>query len=210
MSLLLQETQCIRTLLFPILGETQVKTFFSYYAIFKDGIMFGLYKQGDFYLRLSPPLHARYSWTASLTPLTAPRSGIYDRHFYHIPDHLFATLANCPDLLVDTVQDIANAKQENIQARQKLIRSLPNLNIHIERQLRRLAIFTIEELCAKGEVAIFIEMLKRGMSVDRNLLFKLHGAIHRKNVYLLSAQQKQELLAELNSALYDAGLRQRF
>ncbi|MDO9698930.1 hypothetical protein [Glaesserella parasuis] len=38
------KTQHIRNLLYPIIGETKAKTYFSYYGIMKDKAMFALYK----------------------------------------------------------------------------------------------------------------------------------------------------------------------
>lgn len=210
MTPLMQQTQPIQTLLTQSIGETKVKTFFSYYGIFKDGVMFALCKQGKFYLRISPRLCQQYSWTTELTRLEDSQSGIYDKHYYHIPDHLFEVLTTSPELLTETIREIAEAKQQQLAARKKLIRSLPNLSLRIERLLRRLGIYTIEDLHARGAVAIFVELIRRGIDADTSLLFKLYGAIHHQYAYTLSMKTRLSILAELNHALYEAGLRQRF
>lgn len=56
MSSIYKKTRLIREIFADIIGETRVKTFFSYYAIFKNDLLFGLYKNDKFYLRM--PEHA--------------------------------------------------------------------------------------------------------------------------------------------------------
>lgn len=210
MSEILNATQHIRTLLSTVIGETKVKTFFSYYAIFKDDTMFALYKQGKFYLRISPNYSQYHYWTHQLERLNDKHSGIYDKHFYYIPDHQLDKIADYGDVISQTIAELRQTKMQQAQSRKKLLRSLPNLNINIERLLKRLGILSIEDFFAMGEMAIFVELIKRGIEVDQNLLFKLYGARHHQYVYMLSDKQKLAILTEANQALYDAGLRRRF
>lgn len=210
MSQLLNATQHIRNQLSHVIGETKVKTFFSYYALFTNDTMFALYKQGKFYLRISPKFRSNDSRVNTLVRLNDKHSGIYDKHFYHIPDHLLENLADYTDIISQTVEEIRQTKQQQALSRKKLVRSLPNLNLHIERILRRLGIYSIEDFFAMGEMAIFVELIKRGIEVDQNFLFRLYGAAHHQYVYTLSEKQKLAILAEANQALYDAGLRKRF
>ncbi len=37
----------------PIIGTIRLKTYFSYYAVFKDGLMIALYQNGATYLRIA-------------------------------------------------------------------------------------------------------------------------------------------------------------
>lgn len=210
MSSILQITQDIRDLLAPAIGNIKPKTFFSYYALFKDDVMFGLYKNGKLYLKLSPNAFEHTPWTATLERLDDPYMGIHEKHFYCLPETVLRDYDRYRHLIEETIQETTDNKRQYAQSRNQLIRRLPNLNINIERILRRLGIHTIEALVAKGEIAVFVELIKTGIEVDQTLLFKLYGAIHRQYIYTMSNKTKLGLLREANRALYDAGLRKRF
>lgn len=207
---ILQATQPIRDILFQVIGETRAKTFFSYYGLFKNDLMFGLYKNNQFYLRISQNALQHSPWVAELVRLNDPNMGVHYKYFYCIPEPLLSQPTHYAHLIQETLQEMSTIKQESYLSRRKLIRSLPNLNIHIERLLRRLDIHSIDDLCAVGEIQVFVEMIKRGIEADKQLLFKLYGAIHHQYIYTMTTKQKLELMTEANQALYEAGLRRRF
>lgn len=207
---ILQATQPIRDILFQVIGETRAKTFFSYYGLFKNDLMFGLYKNNQFYLRISQNALQHSPWVAELVRLNDPNMGVHYKYFYCIPEPLLSQPTHYAHLIQETLQEMSTIKKESYLSRRKLIRSLPNLNIHIERLLRRLDIHSIDDLCAVGEIQVFVEMIKRGIEADKQLLFKLYGAIHHQYIYTMTTKQKLELMTEANQALYEAGLRRRF
>lgn len=207
---ILQATQPIRDILFQVIGETRAKTFFSYYGLFKNDLMFGLYKNNQFYLRISQNALQHSPWVAELVRLNGPNMGVHYKYFYCIPEPLLSQPTHYAHLIQETLQEMSTIKKESYLSRRKLIRSLPNLNIHIERLLRRLDIHSIDDLCAVGEIQVFVEMIKRGIEADKQLLFKLYGAIHHQYIYTMTTKQKLELMTEANQALYEAGLRRRF
>ncbi|MCT8778184.1 TfoX/Sxy family protein, partial [Glaesserella parasuis] len=90
------------------------------------------------------------------------------------------------------------------------IRTLPNMTIQLERTLKKLGINSIDELIDRGEVDIFVNLLKMGIDADQAILFRLYGAINRQYIYTISDKTKQDLLNDANHALYEAGLRKRF
>lgn len=167
-------------------------------------------KNNRFYLRISPSRLADTDWISSLERLDDPKMGIHYKHFYAIPEPLLSQPTKYAHLIQETLEEMLLSKQERELSRRKLIRSLPNLNIHIERILRRLDIHSISDLYSVGAIQIFVEMIKRGIEADQRLLFKLHGAIHHQYIYTMTMIQKQALMAEANQTLYEAGLRRRF
>lgn len=197
-------------MLFGIVGETQVKTFFSYYAIFTRGLLFGLYKGDKFYLRL--PKHiSREELPHQLEQLKDNEYGIYDKNFYHIPDDvLFTELIKYKPLILQTLDEISKQKMSEKIKRKRLIRSMPNLNISLERTLKRLGLRSIEDVVNAGAYAIYVKMIQVGIEADHNLLFRLYGAIHKQHIYTMSSELKLQILQDANQALYDAGLRRRF
>lgn len=205
-----KKTKAIREQLEPIVGVTKAKTFFSYYAIFKNELLFGLYKEGKFYLRMPENISMEDEVIQHLDKLEDARFGIHYKNFYHVPTQLLSSYPRLSLLIQETLKEIAQQKQQASIKRKNLLRSLPNLNINIERILKRLGINSINEFIEKGAFAIYVELIKTGVDADRTLLFKLYGAIHRQYIYTMSSDLKKLILQEANQALYDAGLRKRF
>lgn len=210
MGLILEATKEIRDLLRPIIGETQAKIFFSYYAIMKDEYQIGLYKDGKFYLRISKKAVLHTPWVASLVPLEDRRRGIYNKQFYYIPNHILKNPILYSHLVLETLEELKNNKAEKKEYYKTLIRNLPNCNIHIERILKRVAVYQAEDFFATDIYTIFVALIKLGIEVNQHFLYKLYGAANHTCVHLLTPHQKQSILTNANQALYEAGLRRRF
>ncbi|MGY4674416.1 TfoX/Sxy family DNA transformation protein [Ursidibacter arcticus] len=203
-----KQTQDIRNLLLPIVGETKAKTYFSYYGIFRDDLMFGLYKEGRFYLKLAEKdvLNALNLGVQSLIDPKISKTNM----FYLLPDPILTNLVAYTHWFTASLAEIQMTKVSFYTQRRKKIRSLPNLNLNLERTLKKVNINSVEDLIEKGEVKVFIELIKIGIDVDHSLLFKLYGAINHQFIYTLSEKTKRDLLTETDEALYAAGLRKRF
>lgn len=203
-----KQTSCIRSHLSSILGETTAKTYFSYYGIFKDGLMLGLYKEHKFYLKVSQK-HLEAIQLHNLERLIDPKiSGA--RMYYLIPTNIMNNLTHYHQWFTDSLEEAKQLKQQIYTTKQQFIRSLPNMNLSIERTLKKVDIHTTDDLIERGEVNIFVDLVKLGIDVDSTFLFKLYGAVHRKLIYALSPEQKNTILQEADIALYNSGLRKRF
>ncbi|WP_373820339.1 TfoX/Sxy family DNA transformation protein [Glaesserella sp.] len=210
MSYIDTQTKEIRSLFFPIIGETKAKTTFSYYGIFKDNILFALYKENCLYLRISHTFMSELLSYSEIKRLHDPKMGIHAKNFYLLPEEMLNNLHQYSHWIISTIQETTNQKYKKNKIRKSLIRSLPNMNINLERTLKKLGIYSIEDLIERGEINIFIDLIKKGIDVSHIMLFKLYGAINNQYVYTLSSEEKQLLLKEVNNALYEAGLRKRF
>ncbi len=203
-----KQTQFIRDSLFPFIGETTAKTYFSYYGIFKDGLMFGLYKAGNFYLKIASH-HTTEVENHNLYPLIDKKISS-TKMYYHLPPNILNNLGNYAHWILESIAEIRTIKHEIYSTKKQFIRSLPNMSLSLERILKKVDVYTIEDLIQRGEVNIFVDLIKIGIEVDSTFLFKLYGAIHRQFIYTLSSTQKTTLLQDANNALYTAGLRKRF
>lgn len=203
------KTQHIRNLLYPIIGETKAKTYFSYYGIMKDKVMFALYKDDQFYLHI--PNHCLEENIAkNLSLLIDSQTGINLKSFYLIPSSMLNDIQQFSYWVTESVKDILNTKQNQYIEKKKCIRTLPNMTIQIERTLKKLGIYSTDDLIDRGEIDIFVNLLKMGIDADQALLFRLYGAINRQYIYTISDKTKQNLLYDADNALYAAGLRKRF
>lgn len=210
MKLIDVQTQHIRDLLYPIVGETTAKTYFSYYGIVKDNIMFALYKNNNFYLQLSKSCLPEALQHSHITLLSDEQSRIHSKTFYFIPPDIINNLDKYSHWVIQSIQEIREYRETQYIKKKQNIRALPNMNVQFERTLKKIGINSPNDLVQYGEINTFIKLLKVGIDVDQTMLFKLYGAIKHQYIYTLSEQEKENLLNEVNNALYDAGLRKRF
>lgn len=201
------ETKEIRKLLTPKMGKIEVKYYFSYYSLFKNEMMFSLFKEGRFYIRASKNHEEEMKHSPYTRLLVDESLRIHDCHFYQISNQII----NQPEQYMVWIWGVLDElqKEKELLAQRK-IRNLPNMNINLERLLQRNGINTIADLSKLGEVETFVALIGKGEDINDLLLFKLYGALHNQLVYTLDAKQKRHLLQEADLALYKAGLRKRF
>lgn len=204
-----KNTQHIKDMLRPILGETTIINYFSYYGILKDELMFALYKSQKFYLKLDPkdiPSALTHQGVEYL-----PSAEINALHkYYVIPDDILEKISDYTSWFKNSIEYTRVQKQTSYYNRKERIRSLPNMNYQLERKLRKIQIYSIEQLFKKGEIDTFVELIKIGEDVNHITLFRLYGAIHHQLIYTLSIEIQKGLLLAADEALYAAGFRKRF
>ncbi|MDP8078496.1 TfoX/Sxy family DNA transformation protein [Phocoenobacter skyensis] len=193
----------IRGFLKPFVGSLIVKTYFSYYGLFKDDTMFGLYKNNQFFLKIPN----NFSKKDNLSNFLDLRSVLMG-DFYLFPEDKWEQLSQKNNWLLTLVEELNLAKQNAVEP--KLIRHLPNMNINLERLLYRNGVKTVHQLYKLGAVKVFVRLIEKGIDVAETLLFKLYGALNNQLVYTLDHKQKATLLKKADSELYDVGLRKRF
>ncbi|AWI50619.1 DNA transformation protein [Actinobacillus porcitonsillarum] len=205
-----QIRQTVNEIFNPIIGDIRIKTYFSYYGIFSDGFMFALYKDDHIYLRTNQETSADIQAVKGVFVLDDPKAGIHTKNFYALPISYILSSTQFPAWVTSILDEL---RQERTRKEEKLktqIRSLTNLNMKIERILKRINIHNVDEFKQKGYLATFVDIIKQGDEGSDLLLYKLHGALEQKSVYSLTPEEKISLLQEANQALYDAGLRHRF
>lgn len=202
-------TQQIRNLLCSVIGETTAKTYFSYYGLFKDGLMFGLYKDNKFYLKLAPQDICEAISYQGIIPLSDPNISHSDK-FFLLPQFILDNLSKYLAWFKNSLNEIQLNKYKSYYKRKETIRSLPNMTFRLEKFLKRINIHSIEDLRARGEINIFVDLMKIGLEVNHITLFKLYGAINHQFIYTIPPHIQKELLLEANEALYAAGFRRIF
>lgn len=198
----------LKALFEPIIGEISVKTYFSYYAAFKHNSMFALLADDEIYLKITP---STLDLMLSIENAHLAKIGdkLLDDKHCRIP-HEFFTTPSATTLLKTILDDLALHYFKKYIDKKNLIRYLPNMNMNLERLLIRQGIQTVDELECLGAVDAFVRIIEKGIEATPNLLFRLHGAIHRQQAEFITTETKQNLLQETEIALYKAGLRSRF
>lgn len=194
----------------PVIGAIRLKTYFSYYAVFKDGLMIALYQNGATYLRIAKKDIEHIRQHLGTYILCDEKIGIQSRKFHYMPHSLLLDTTKFKSLLFNITEELKLEKKKLHQKRATQIRNLPNMNLKLERMLKKVGITSIQDFTEEGYMATFIKLILQGFDVSEDLLFKLNGALNHQYIYTFTDQQKRELMQEANQALYNSGLRKRF
>lgn len=203
-------TQQHLTSLFHPISDITFKSYFSYLGLFKNGIMFALYKDGHLYLRKSKQYLDEIAKTIPLYFLTDINSGLRSRIFYHIPTSFLSQLTNHLHWITAAIDEYQASKDKINKQNQNKIRYMLNLNLNIERLLNKVQIYTAHDLIQLGATKTIIKLIEQGFDATPLLLFKLYGAIHHQYIALLPNSLKKSLLYQADNALQEAGYRKRF
>ncbi|WP_150539182.1 TfoX/Sxy family DNA transformation protein [Actinobacillus vicugnae] len=204
-----KELEGLKALLSPI-GDISFKPYFSFLGIFKDATMFALYKDQHLYVRKSEQYLDEIAQTISIHFLVDRHIGCRSKSFYLLPSSILNNLQSYSHWILSAINEYQISKAQLNHQNQNKIRILPNLNIGIERLLSKVGVYTVTDLKNLGAIHVFVRLIQQGLEANALLLFKLHGAIQYKYIYMLTEQEKQHLLIEADEALYQAGLRKRF
>ncbi|QLD34112.1 TfoX/Sxy family DNA transformation protein [Mannheimia varigena] len=194
----------------PIIGEIRIKTYFSYYAIFKNNFMIALYQNKATFLRISQYDIADISQHPNTYNLSDDKIGLQSRKFHFIPSSILSDTRKFSSLIRSTINELESEKQKTNKKRSTQIRNLPNMNLKLERMLKKVGINSIQDFIQIGYISTFIRLTLHGFEPTEDLLFKLNGALNHQYIYTFTVQQKLGLMQEANDALYASGLRKRF
>lgn len=204
------QTFYVRELLFPIIGETKSKTYFSYYGIFKDKMMFALYKNGKFYLRASYEYIEEIHHTEGTELLCERSLGIQSNHFYLLPEYIMNRLPKYSHWIHSILKEMKEEKDKKDLIKKQAIRFMPNMTLGLERTLKKIGVCTRSDFIQKGAIYVFVELMKIGIDASDILLYKLYGAVSNKYIEVLTETEKENILKAANHALHKEGLRRRF
>ncbi|MFA9489212.1 MULTISPECIES: TfoX/Sxy family DNA transformation protein [unclassified Mannheimia] len=172
--------------------------------------MIALYQNGVTYLRISQKDIPPISQHAETYNLSDEKIGLQSRKFYFIPNTILANSSKLNSLIHATLEELQSEKQKIYNKRSTQIRTLPNMNLKLERMLKKVGILSIQDFTEVGYISAFIKLVMQGFEATEDLLFKLNGALNHQYIYTFSEEQKRAIMQEANQALYQAGFRKRF
>ncbi|MDD0824159.1 TfoX/Sxy family DNA transformation protein [Mannheimia sp. AT1] len=194
----------------PIIGEIRLKTYFSYYAVFKDDLMIALYQNKMTYLRIAEHYLEIMQKNPETYTLSDDKIGLQSKKFFYIPNSILTNTKLFNDLTFSILNELRQKQYESNRKKATQIRNLPNMNIKLERMLKKVGIDSIQNFNDIGYISAYIKLVKLGVDASEDLLFKLNGALNHQYIYTFTEIQKRELMQEANQALYANGLRKRF
>ena len=135
----------ISTLFEPIVGKVKIKTYFSYYAVFANGFMLALYKNNMVFLRASTNSKAEIQQLEGTYPLQDHDVGINTKNFYAMSYKFALKTPKFSIWLTSILEELTNQQRLEEEKRKTQVRSLANMNIKMERILKRINIKNVEQ-----------------------------------------------------------------
>lgn len=179
------------------LGTLTSRSMFGGYGICKNKVMFGLVSDNKFYLRANKNLE-RIFMTHGMAQFIYSKRGVpVLLRYFHVHETLWKEKAVL-ELLVDySLSAAINDIREKNQRERSRLKDLPNLNISIERLLKRAGISSVKDLINLGAIGCYIRVRKLKKDVSPDLLFSLAGAIEGCHSAALPEAIRKELLEHL-------------
>lgn len=208
MNVVESRTSDIRQTLNELIGEITAKNLFTGYGLYKEGIMFGIYQNGIFYLRAEKKL-ASYLESQGAVSFTVmePNSRVAISNYYHLPKALTRDKELFKKLIELSIQQVKAQKLSDELSKKTRIKDLPNLTIKHERLLMKINVNTVQQFKVVGAVFCYVKLKSIGIPVNINLFWNLSAALLNKNVNLLTLAEKENLLVGLNKKLEREGFK---
>lgn len=204
-----KETKNVRNILARVIGKTEVDNYFSYCGIRKDNFLFSMYKNGNFYLRVSKRSREEIKALGGKELVDDSILNIA-KYFYWLPNDIVEKLDEYSKWILESIEAAKENKSMFEIDREAHIRYLINMNLSIERLLKHIGVFTVPQFMERGAFYMCVDLFKYGTDVSDVLLLKLYGACHRRYIQTFTRAEKLEIIAQANSILQQEGVRQRF
>lgn len=173
------------------LGEICTRPQFGGYGVLVGGVMFGLFLQGELYLRATAHIEAEFL-QQGMTRLRYLRRGLpLTLKYYRITEALWADetqLLALATLAVESARREGNEKQGDTR-----LKALPNIGLNLEGQLLQAGIGNPAELKAQGAKACYLKLDTEKTPLSIRVLFALEGAITGYHEAALPPERREEL-----------------
>lgn len=194
-----------------LLGEVNSKKLFSGIGIFHNTHMFGIFKQGGFYLRAKGELAEQLQKIGAVRwDLDGIPSNLKIRDYYLMPSGYVVDedkQAIFLKMLHTSIKQVEEGKLAEALENAKKIRRLPNLSLKYERLLAKVGIETIAQLREIGAADAYILIKSHGYFVTCHMFWKTYAALKNTYVELLTEKDKDLAFKEINEKLKIANMR---
>lgn len=187
------------------LGEVNAKHLFSGIGIYHKDNMFGICKQGGFYLRAKGKLAEQIQKIgARRWEYVEHDSNLKIRDYYLMPSvylldedkrEIFS------NMLKESLAQIEQEKMANALESAKRIRKLPSLSLKAERLLGKVGIESITQLREIGAADAYIMIKEKGLFVTSQMYWRIYAALKNKYMEMLTEDEKDKGLKEINEKL---------
>lgn len=175
------ESSILSMLSDQVTGEVITRSMFGARVLFGQGVPFGLTLDGAFYLRVgNHEIESYESNGYKAHTYYKSKSNHRSRHlvttrYYKIPTEMMNP-STVNELVKQAIQYSKQEKRDK-SAKPMRIKDLPNMQLTQERMLRSIGINDCSELREVGAQGAFDRLKKINDNLNRDMLYKLKGAI---------------------------------
>ncbi|SUV40528.1 TfoX/Sxy family DNA transformation protein [Avibacterium paragallinarum] len=192
-----------------LIGEVSAKGVFNGYGIFHKKLMFGLYQDNHFYLRGVGKLAIYLEEQGAISYMEhTDTPAIYGDNYYLLTEKIRQNKKLYKSLVLWSIEQVESEQKKKALSKEGSIKNLINLSIKHERLLHKIDVDSVETFFEVGPAHCYIELRKRGFSVNLAFFWSLTAAYLNKHFTLLTQEEKDNALELLNDLLANEGMRQ--
>jgi len=173
------------------LGKIHTRSQFGGYGLLADNVMFGLFLQGDVYLRATAHIEEVFLGH-QMTRLRYHRRGVpLTLSYFQLTDAGWQD----PALFLQLATLALEAARQELAEKQKRerLKALPNIGGYLESLLLQAGINNQDQLKAQGAKACYLKLDTDNIPLSIKVLYALEGAITGYHEAALPAEKRDEL-----------------
>ncbi|MCG9575448.1 TfoX/Sxy family DNA transformation protein [Vibrio tubiashii] len=183
------------------LNNLIIRSMFGGLVFFSNDVPFGLTLNGAFYIRASDETKKQFI-SLGYPPHSYEKGNVRSRHtvttrYFKVPRDVTEDLQCLKSLIQEAYEQSSNEQTSN-KAIVPRIKDLPNMQLNIERMLKKVGVTTAYELEQVGAEVAYQKLRKANNQLTQDLLYKLQGAILGKHYLVIKAdlEHKEEIIAD--------------
>ena len=177
---------------FYALGGITTRSQFGGYGLLADGVMFAVITEGELYLRATDSLEPAFRSRGMVNMVYSKRGAPITMRYYWVDEALWRDRRELVGL---AWQAIREARRElKLKAdNQGRLKTLPNIDINMERLLWRVGIRNVYDLRLNGAKRSYLRLLQQQRNLGLRVLLSLGGAIAGYHHEALPSEIRSEL-----------------
>ncbi|MDT3251105.1 TfoX/Sxy family DNA transformation protein [Serratia sp. root2] len=161
---------------FCALGSITTRSQFGGYGLLADGVMFGVIAEGELYLRATDSLEPAFRARGMVNMVYSKRGVPITLRYYWVDESLWRERDELIGLARQAIQEAYLELQVKTDTHGRL-KTLPNIDINMERLLWRVGIRNVYDLRLNGAKRSYLRLLQQQRNLGLRVLLSLGGAI---------------------------------
>lgn len=160
-------------------NDVKTKPIFGDVGVFCQGAMFALIGENKLYLKGGDWLDSRFKELQCQRYCIKKKNSQTVVNYYDVTDLVIHDHSYVDTLISSSKKLAIRQYQAQNSFENKRLRDLPNMNVSLERYLKKANIFSIKQLYELGAEKAFVKIRAlNGKGSDKRVLLKLYGAIN--------------------------------
>lgn len=177
-------------------GTFQKRSMFGGTGLFREDAMFALLSADKIFIRGGDQLDKEFSALGCEKYRHVKKQTTATVNYYDITGLFVEENERLDDLVKQSIDCSVSERQFKRSAANRRLRDLPNMQLTLERMVKKAGIEDVETFMELGAPAVFSKVQQAyGNDVDVKLLWKFAGAIEGIHWKLIQEPRKRQLLA---------------